>query len=93
MNGATESVERARPPHDFDVTVETSRRGYRLFAPLYDVVFGASLHHGRRMAIEALDCRAGDHVLEVCVGSGLSLALYPKDTHVTGIDLSGEMLA
>ena len=92
MNGATESVERPRQAPDFDVTVETSRRGYRLFAPLYDVVFGASLHHGRRLAIEALDCRAGDHVLEVCVGSGLSLGLYPKDTHVTGIDLSHEML-
>ena len=40
MNGATESVERPRRTHDFDVTVETSRRGYRLFAPLYDLVFG-----------------------------------------------------
>jgi phosphatidylethanolamine/phosphatidyl-N-methylethanolamine N-methyltransferase len=76
----------------FDVTIETSRRGYRLFAPLYDLVFGPSLQHGRRLAIEALGCRAGDHVLEVCVGSGLSLGLYPKDTHVTGIDLSREML-
>src|SRR5262245_57994469 len=82
----------ARLSDDFDVTVETSQRGYRLFAPLYDVVFGASLHHGRRLAIDALDCRPGDRILEVCVGSGLSLPLYPEGARVTGIDLSHEML-
>ena len=70
-----------------------SRRSYRVFAPLYDSVFGLSLHHGRQVAIAALDCRAGERVLELCIGSGLSLPLYPSDAHVTGVDLSGEMLA
>jgi phosphatidylethanolamine/phosphatidyl-N-methylethanolamine N-methyltransferase len=75
-----------------DTTVETSRRAYRLFAPVYDVVFGPGLQHGRRVAIEALECRAGDRVLDVCVGSGLSLPLYPPGVRVTGIDASHEML-
>jgi phosphatidylethanolamine/phosphatidyl-N-methylethanolamine N-methyltransferase len=73
--------------------LESSRRGYRLFAPLYDLVFGASLQHGRRVAVAALDCRPGEKVLELGIGSGLSLALYPADAEVVGIDLSEEMLA
>lgn len=44
------------------------------------------------MAIEALDGRPGERILEVCVGSGLSLPLYPEGVQVTGIDLSHEML-
>src|SRR5262249_20144237 len=78
---------------EFDITVETSQRGYRLFAPLYDLVFGLSLHHGRKLAIQALNCRPGERILEVCVGSGLSLPLYPDGARVTGIDISHEMLA
>jgi phosphatidylethanolamine/phosphatidyl-N-methylethanolamine N-methyltransferase len=94
MNGGTENVGAVQLPYDeFDVTVETSRRGYRLFSPLYDIVFGPSLQHGRRLAIDALDCQAGDRILEVCLGSGLSLPLYPDGVRVTGIDISHEMLA
>lgn len=93
MNGATENIAAVQLPCELEVTVETSRRGYRLFAPLYDIVFGFSLQHGRRLAIDALDCRNGDHILEVCVGSGLSLPLYPDGVRVTGVDISHEMLA
>src|SRR5262245_3837749 len=93
MNTTTDNASTARLPRGFEVTVEGNRRGYRLFAPLYDTVFGVSLHHGRRLAIEALECRPGDRVLEVCVGSGLSLPLYPKGVRVVGVDLSREMLA
>jgi phosphatidylethanolamine/phosphatidyl-N-methylethanolamine N-methyltransferase len=82
-------VQRAQPP----LTVEASRRGYRLFAPAYDLAFGLTLQHGRRLAIAALDCRPGDRILEVGVGSGLSLPLYPADVRLTGIDISSEMLA
>lgn len=74
------------------MSIEVIQRGYRLFAPLYDLVFGASLAPGRREAIAALDCRPGDRVLEVCVGTGLALQLYPAGVHVTGIDISREML-
>ena len=73
--------------------IELSQRGYRRFAPLYDLVFGASLAPGRRAAIRSLACRPGDRVLEVCVGTGLSLPLYPRGVRVTGIDVSREMLA
>ena len=38
-----------------DVRASSSRRGYRLFAPVQDIIFGFSLQHGRRLAIAALD--------------------------------------
>src|SRR5258706_10590450 len=93
MNSVVENADAAQIPCELDVTVETSRRGYRLFAPLYDVVFGASLQHGRRLAIKALDCHPGERILEVCVGSGLSLPLYPDGVRLTRVDISHEMLA
>lgn len=75
-----------------EVTIEASQRGYRLFLPAYDLFFGMGLQHGRRMAVAALDCQPGERVLEVGVGSGLALSLYPRDVHVTGVDISHEML-
>lgn len=69
-----------------------SQQGYRRLAPLYDLIFGASLAPGRRAALESLACRPGDRVLEVCVGTGMSLPLYPSQARVTGIDASRDML-
>ena len=93
MNGTGRSVSTERLPQPPHAGLELTQRGYRLFAPIYDLVFGATLQPGRRAAIEALDCRPGDRVLEVCVGSGIALPLYPRSVRVTGIDLSREMLA
>jgi phosphatidylethanolamine/phosphatidyl-N-methylethanolamine N-methyltransferase len=70
----------------------SARRGYRVFAPFYDPVFGASLHTGRRLAVASLEARPGERILEVCVGTGFALPLYPEHARVTGVDLSGEML-
>jgi phosphatidylethanolamine/phosphatidyl-N-methylethanolamine N-methyltransferase len=69
-----------------------NQHAYRRVAPLYDLMFGASLAPGRRAAIEALKGHPGERVLEVCVGSGLSLPLYPAQLRVIGVDLSREML-
>jgi phosphatidylethanolamine/phosphatidyl-N-methylethanolamine N-methyltransferase len=75
-----------------DLTALSSQRGYRLFAPLYDFVFGLSLQQGRKLAIAALAARPGERILEVGVGSGMSLPMYPQDVSVIGIDISNEML-
>ena len=48
---------------------------------------------GRRAAMASLACRPGERVLEVCVGTGMSLPLYPRQVRVTGIDASRDMLA
>ena len=60
--------------------IEAVKAAYRRYASVYD-------------ALEALKCRPGERVLEVGVGTGLSLPLYPPYVRITGIDLSGEMLA
>jgi phosphatidylethanolamine/phosphatidyl-N-methylethanolamine N-methyltransferase len=72
---------------------ETVKAAYRRYAGVYDALFGAVLQPGRKAVIQALSCRPGDRVLEVGVGTGLSLPLYPAHTRVTGIDVSSEMLA
>jgi phosphatidylethanolamine/phosphatidyl-N-methylethanolamine N-methyltransferase len=65
---------------------------YDKLAKVYDLVFGPTLHPGRLQAIKRMDIRADDQVLEVGVGTGINLALYPKECAVTGIDFSSSML-
>jgi phosphatidylethanolamine/phosphatidyl-N-methylethanolamine N-methyltransferase len=69
------------------------RRLYGKGAKVYDAVFGPLLDRGRRMAVEAVNATDARSVLEVGVGTGLSLPLYRPDLRITGIDLSPEMLA
>ena len=69
------------------------RRAYGRFAPFYDVLFGPVLEPGRRAAIRSMGLAPGDRVLEVGVGTGLSLAAYPSHVRVTGIDIAPGMLA
>lgn len=72
---------------------ESMSRAYRLFAPVYDLVFGPVLEPGRRRAVSSLAAAPGSRILEVGVGTGLSLAAYPANVRVTGIDLAPGMLA
>ena len=65
---------------------------YDKLAKVYDLIFGPTLHPGRLQAIEQMGIKAGDRVLEVGVGTGINLSLYPKDCAVTGIDFSSSML-
>ncbi len=73
--------------------LEAVKSAYRRYAGVYDALFGPVLQAGRTAVIESLALRSGERVLEVGVGTGLSLPLYPADVRVTGIDVSGEMLA
>lgn len=72
--------------------IEAVKAAYRRYANVYDAVFGPVLQPGRKAVIEALGCRPGEKVLEVGVGTGLSLPMYPASVRITGIDLSREML-
>lgn len=67
-------------------------RVYEKLARFYDLVFGPTLHPGRLVALEQMGIQPGDRVLEVGVGTGINASLYPRNCHVTGIDLSTSML-
>src|SRR6187549_2475316 len=65
---------------------------YDKLAKFYDLVFGPTLHPGRLRAIQRMDIQRDERVLEVGVGTGINLSLYPKNCNVTGIDFSESML-
>lgn len=66
-------------------------QAYSRWAPIYDLVFGRVFRLGRRAAIDAAES-IGGRILEVGVGTGLSLPGYAKDNTVFGVDISVEML-
>jgi len=67
------------------------RRAYARWAPVYDLSFGKLADAGRTIAVDTINKRQG-RVLEVGVGTGISLPRYRRHLEVTGIDLSPEML-
>ncbi len=74
------------------LNLSTVRTAYKRWAPVYDSTFGIVASAGRRSSVELINQRRGN-VLEVGVGTGLSLPHYGPYLKVTGIDLSPEMLA
>ena len=67
-------------------------RVYDKIAKVYDLTFGPTLHPGRLIALERMEIKPGDKVLEVGVGTGINVSLYPQHCQVTGIDFSALML-
>ena len=67
------------------------RSAYRRWAPVYDNTFGLVASEGRKHSVEIINQGQG-RVLEVGVGTGLSLPAYSRQLEIVGIDLSPEML-
>src|SRR4029453_2130680 len=65
---------------------------YRRLAPIYDFVYGRALDHGRLRALEALRLCPGETVLEIGVGTGAMLPLYPEGVRVSAVEISAPML-
>ena len=61
------------------------------WAPVYDLVFGAVFERGRQAAVAAAG-RIGGLILEVGVGTGISLPLYSRNCRLCGVDISAPML-
>ena len=76
------------------ISLETSsvEGVYGKMASVYDVFFGLPLHHGRAAAIKRMAINPDHQILEVGVGTGMSLPLYPRACSVVAIDLSALML-
>jgi phosphatidylethanolamine/phosphatidyl-N-methylethanolamine N-methyltransferase len=64
---------------------------YDRWAPAYDLVFGRVFRQGRSDAIAAAE-RIGGRVLEVGLGTGISLPQYNRAIRLTGVDISDAML-
>lgn len=71
--------------------IELAYRRYARFN-FYYVCFGAVFQPGRRAIVDRMACSPGERILEVGVGTGLSLPLYPRNVSVVGIDISRAML-
>jgi phosphatidylethanolamine/phosphatidyl-N-methylethanolamine N-methyltransferase len=74
-----------------ELNTASVRNAYSQWAPVYDGIFGPVFARGRRVAIAAAD-RLGGRILEVGVGTGISLPGYSRNNRIVGVDLSEAML-
>src|ERR1700753_4030519 len=74
-----------------DIDREGVEKAYGRWAPVYDLVFGKVCDHGRQSTIAEAD-RIGGRILDVGVGTGLSLSDYAASTKICGVDISEPML-
>jgi phosphatidylethanolamine/phosphatidyl-N-methylethanolamine N-methyltransferase len=78
-------------PSNTDLDNFTVTKAYARWAPVYDLFFGAVFERGRHAAVSAAE-RIGGRVLEVGVGTGISLPLYSSNCRLCGVDISAPML-
>src|SRR5262249_42081950 len=71
-------------PHESPLHAELSH--------LYDIIFRRVFYPRIARVIRSLNLEPGARVLEIGVGTGLSLDAYPPHCQVTGVDLAPEML-
>jgi phosphatidylethanolamine/phosphatidyl-N-methylethanolamine N-methyltransferase len=70
---------------------QTLNRAYARWAPIYDVVFGAVFDSGRKASIEAAE-KVGGRILDVGIGTGISLLDFAPGNRIVGVDISEPML-
>ena len=75
-----------------DMDAASVQAAYSRWAKVYDWVFGPPFTRARRRAIRRLELENGDLILEVGVGTGLSLPLFPAACRIVGVDFSRPML-
>lgn len=77
-----------------EIDRRTVEKAYARWAPVYDVVFGKVFDRGRQAAIVAAEraCGSSGRILEVGVGTGISLPDYARSNRLVGIDISEPML-
>ena len=77
-----------------EIDKQTMAKAYARWAPVYDLVFGAVFERGRMASIEAAEkaCPAGGRILDVGVGTGISLKDYARTFRLVGVDYSEPML-
>ena len=74
-----------------EIDINTVAKAYARWAPVYDFVFGAVFDAGRKASIAAAE-RIGGRILDVGIGTGISLTDYARSNRVVGVDYSEAML-
>ncbi len=74
-----------------EIDISTVARAYARWAPIYDFVFGAVFDAGRKASIRAAE-RIGGRILDVGIGTGISLPDYGRAHRIVGVDYSEPML-
>jgi phosphatidylethanolamine/phosphatidyl-N-methylethanolamine N-methyltransferase len=74
-----------------EIDRDTVVKAYASWAPVYDLVFGAVFDVGRKASVAAAE-RAGGRILDVGVGTGISLGAYSRTSRIVGVDYSEPML-
>ena len=77
-----------------EIDKQTMAKAYARWAPVYDLVFGAVFERGRRASIEAAEraCNSSGRILDVGVGTGISLPDYARTNRLVAVDYSEPML-
>src|SRR5215469_2863752 len=91
MRVAMTGIMKLDGAQELDFDRESVEQAYDRWAPIYDLVFGGVFSKGRDAAIQATN-KIGGRVLEVGVGTGISLPLYSPNVRIFGTDISEAML-
>jgi phosphatidylethanolamine/phosphatidyl-N-methylethanolamine N-methyltransferase len=74
------------------ISLSDIRSVYKLYAPIYDRIFGGILADGRKKALAIISASQPKSILEMGVGTGLLLEHYPRNANVVGVDICSDML-
>ena len=74
-----------------EIDINTVAKAYARWAPVYDLVFGKVFERGRKASIAAAE-RIGGRILDVGIGTGISLIDYAHSNRLVGVDYSEAML-
>jgi phosphatidylethanolamine/phosphatidyl-N-methylethanolamine N-methyltransferase len=74
-----------------EIDNHTVAKAYARWAPVYDFVFGSVFDAGRKASIAAAE-RIGGRILDVGIGTGISLTDYSPKNRIVGVDYSEPML-
>jgi len=72
--------------------LDTIHLVYNTYSRFYDWIFGPFFEPGQRIAVKMMSIQPHEKVLEVGIGTGALLPLYPRDIDLVGIDICQGML-
>lgn len=75
-----------------DMQKEEIKKIYSRYSRFYDALFAHAFYPRIRLGLEKIGIKGGERILEVGIGTGLSLPLYPDSCKVVGIDITRKML-